>query len=165
MPSSRPRCQPSLRAATWKRVEGRAYLAAQAQSKRVWVDTKVDNIPNRYPHVDGIFDEASDFQRHVHDIYVELIHGRRRDIFQIFFKRHVRLQPNGHVEDLAGDIIVMRISARDEKAVVNARRGDKVIMDYILECVADRLKRFQGPQRTRLPAMLTLERDRAFRRR
>nr|GAT50326.1 predicted protein [Mycena chlorophos] len=135
MPFTRPRCRLSPRSREglkWKHIQARAYLVSQATPKRISIDTKVDNIPARYALVEPAFGDDSNFQSYIHDFRVQLDHGRNRDLFQIFMKRHVRLQPNGNVADVFGDLIVMRVSSQDETAVVNARAGDERMMDFVI---------------------------------
>ncbi|KAF7320674.1 Fungal-trans domain-containing protein [Mycena chlorophos] len=111
----------------------RAYLTSQATPKCLSIDTKVDNLPARYAHVEAAFGDDSNFQSYIHDFKVHLHHGPKVDVFQIFVKRHVRLLPNAHIADVKGDLVVMRVSNQAGLGVVNARAGDSRLMDFVVE--------------------------------
>lgn len=54
------------------------------------------------------------------------------DIFHVFFKRHKRLTLNEH-RNIQGDVAIMRVSQKCVDSVVNLRRGDVQLADFLLE--------------------------------
>ncbi|KAJ6540097.1 hypothetical protein B0H10DRAFT_2245296 [Mycena sp. CBHHK59/15] len=90
-------------------------------------------------------------QAHVHDTAVMVTHrdaNRRLKFsrFRLFYKRHARLSPNRRL-DMKGDFLVMRVASRNYLSVVNMRRSDAELADFILQSLAEKLRAFQGPKR------------------
>lgn len=74
-------------------------------------------------------------QPFVHDTAVIVGQGgREKAFFRIFYKRHVRLPLNDALPGLGvqGDILVMRVGARNSQAIVNMRSGDAALADLIV---------------------------------
>lgn len=76
-------------------------------------------------------------QPHVHDVGVivqyrnakgRLIHSR----YRMFFKRHIDLPLNRRL-NVKGDIVIMRMAAKSFSSVVNLRRSDVEVADFIVE--------------------------------
>lgn len=84
----------------------------------------------RYPLVESMYPDA-DRQPWIHDFDVRLEHGRKLAHFRIFLKRGLKLTPNSHAADVVGDIVIMRLDARDGVSVVNARSTDLLVADYV----------------------------------
>ncbi|KAJ7027148.1 hypothetical protein C8F04DRAFT_1267290 [Mycena alexandri] len=107
----------------------------------------------RLPFVETVMGQSS-VQPCIHNVLV-LVHHKGADgrsaisKFRIFFKRHVRLPYNWRL-DLQGDIVVMRIASRSQSSVVNLRRSDNRIADFIVASLAEKLRVFQGPKRKQL---------------
>ncbi|KAJ7431764.1 hypothetical protein B0H11DRAFT_1941247 [Mycena galericulata] len=111
----------------------------------------------QYPDVESIMGEA-DIQPYVHDVSVFLIHrdpngrlkgsnGRLKgSSFRVFFKRHKRLSFNSR-SIARGDILIMRIAHRNQSSVVNMRRSDGKLGDFIVRSLGTSLREFQGPKR------------------
>lgn len=75
-------------------------------------------------------------QPYVHDVVVYVHHQAADGLsttskFQVFFKRHVHL-PHNEELDLKGDVVVMRVASRNQLSVVNMRRSDTKIADFIV---------------------------------
>ncbi|KAJ7122129.1 hypothetical protein C8R44DRAFT_735847 [Mycena epipterygia] len=101
----------------------------------------------RFPCMESVMNDYG-FQSHVHDIDVELWHGRSITRFRVFFKRHVRLPQNGYAP-VMGDIVIMRVSTSNLNSVVNMRSTDRSLSDFVL-------RSFQGPQRSRVRRVVKL---------
>ncbi|KAJ7087577.1 hypothetical protein B0H15DRAFT_781268, partial [Mycena belliarum] len=112
-------------------LRSRLYSTVSAAPTFTAVFTRSRTNPNglRFPCVESIFNHFG-LQPYIHDIEVELKHGRRTSIFRAFFKRHVRLPPNPTVA-IKGDLLLMRVGSRNENLVVNLRKGDRQLADYI----------------------------------
>ncbi|KAJ6599577.1 hypothetical protein B0H10DRAFT_1959022 [Mycena sp. CBHHK59/15] len=98
-------------------------------------------------------------QSHVHDVSVTVMHQPRRDgrrvfsTFRVFYKRHVRLSHNTRL-DVQGDVAIMRVASKNRQSVVNMRRSDREISDFIAAMIAPKLRAFQGPHRTPLTSQV-----------
>ncbi|KAJ6550114.1 hypothetical protein B0H19DRAFT_1264977 [Mycena capillaripes] len=115
----------------------------------------------QYPLVESNFSDAAR-QPWIHDFNVQLQHGHRVSRFCIFMKRGKALAPNACANILSGDVVIMRLAARDSTSVVNMRSTDSRIADYVFHVALERMSKFQSAQRTRLPKELIVERGRAF---
>lgn len=74
-------------------------------------------------------------QRHIHDVVVTVLRGRRSHRFNIFLKNHCLLPINPTVSAMIpgrqwkGDILVMRVGEA-VPGVVNTRGGDARLADF-----------------------------------
>ncbi|KAJ7813624.1 hypothetical protein B0H13DRAFT_1555357, partial [Mycena leptocephala] len=89
----------------------------------------------RLPFVETVMGHSS-AQPHIHDVVVFVHHqganGRTAiSRFRVFCKRHVRLPYNWRL-DLKGDVLVMRVASKSLSSVVNLRRSDAKIADFIV---------------------------------
>jgi hypothetical protein len=89
----------------------------------------------RLPFVENVMGHHS-LQPYVHDVVVYVHHQAADGLsttskFQVFFKRHVHL-PHNEELDLKGDVVVMRVASRNQLSVVNMRRSDTKIADFIV---------------------------------
>ncbi|KAJ7106726.1 hypothetical protein C8R44DRAFT_885990 [Mycena epipterygia] len=116
---------------------------------------------SQYPLVESNFSDAA-LQAWIHDFTVQLQHGKKVSRFRIFMKRGKALQPNACSNIVAGDVVIMRVAARDGKSVVNMRSTDSRVADYVFHAALERMSRFQSVSRTRLPKELIVKRGRAF---
>ncbi|KAJ6498489.1 hypothetical protein C8R47DRAFT_1068765 [Mycena vitilis] len=162
MPNSRTFVKPTPASSQTPDVflRARLYAASATVPRTISIHTRcrtTDPQDVRYPVVEGVLDGAC-IQPYVHDIPVELKHGRRTTHFRVFFKRHRYLADNALLH-LKGDLIVMRVSATNPDSVVNLRSGDFRLTDYVAKKTAAMLLPFQSPQRVRLPSRLTLVRS------
>jgi hypothetical protein len=101
----------------------------------VEIPTRIDpSTCYRYPFAEAFFDEPS-LQPYVHDCVVTVVIGRRRVSFAVFFKNHVRLQPNNSFPIksgllIRGDLVVMRVGVH--VPYVNFRGGDALLSDWVV---------------------------------
>ncbi|KAJ7435335.1 hypothetical protein B0H11DRAFT_1937639 [Mycena galericulata] len=116
---------------------------------------------SRYPLVESNFCDAAR-QPWIHDFNVQLRHGRKLSRFRIFMKRGKALTPNACANTIAGDVVIMRVAARDDTSVVNMRSTDSRIADYVFHAALECITKFQSAHRTRLPKELIVERAHAF---
>ncbi|KAJ7259350.1 hypothetical protein C8J57DRAFT_1233712 [Mycena rebaudengoi] len=91
------------------------------------------------------------FQAHIHDVAMFVHHQGANghtasSKFRVFFKRHARLPYNWRL-DLKGDIVIMRLESKSVSSVVNFRRSDAKIADFIIGSLAAKVRAFQGPKR------------------
>lgn len=84
----------------------------------------------RYPKVESFLDYPV-LQPYVHDIYIRVRYNRTTATFRIFFKRHMLLPLNPHL-NLQGDILVMRVASQNRHSVVNMRSIDTRLVDRAL---------------------------------
>ncbi|KAJ7100531.1 hypothetical protein C8R44DRAFT_888340 [Mycena epipterygia] len=113
-------------------LRSRLYSTSDALPTAIRVLTRCSstNLQDlRYPCVESVLDSAG-VQPHVHDIHVVFKHGRRITHFRAFFKRHVNLPANPHV-DIRGELLIMRIASHNDNSVVNIRPGDRKLADYV----------------------------------
>jgi hypothetical protein len=55
--------------------------------------------------------------------------------FMIFFKRHCKLRKNKTLQTqcfFQGDIVAMRIAAKNDSPVVNMRGRDTILLDWVI---------------------------------
>ncbi|KAJ7102636.1 hypothetical protein B0H15DRAFT_796057 [Mycena belliarum] len=116
---------------------------------------------SRYPLVESNFSDAAR-QPWIHDFIVRLEHGRKTTRLRIFMKRGQALTPNAYANSIKGDVIMMRVAARDCTSVVNMRSTDSRLADFVFQAALERMTKFQGVRRTRLPNELIIKRVRAF---
>ncbi|KAK6988826.1 hypothetical protein R3P38DRAFT_2572887 [Favolaschia claudopus] len=114
-----------------------SFSTSSASARRVQIATRSrDTQPqsNRFACVEFNMGH-SHFQSHIHDILVNLKHGRFRSRFRIFLKRHIRLPANA-VFDVKGDIIVMRVASENSNSLVHLRSSDAPLIRFIMrKCV------------------------------
>ncbi|KAJ7612056.1 hypothetical protein DFH06DRAFT_1147407 [Mycena polygramma] len=159
MPNSRTFLKPTP-PTHYVSLRSRLYAASATAPRTIAIQTRclsADPQDVRYPIVEGILDGVP-MQPHVHDVVVELKHGRRTTHFRVFFKRHRYLADNVLL-DIKGDLVVMRVSATNPGSVVNLRSGDSRLIDYVTKKIPATILPFQSPQRVRLPSRLTLVRS------
>lgn len=117
-----------------------AHVYSVQQGRR-WVEIPtLDNGNERDPMCTHTLDGPRT-QPYEHDCELQIIHGRRSDIFRIFCKNHILLKENETVKAIVGDeyrwrgsIVVMRAGKGEKKWVVNMRgRRDAVLADYALD--------------------------------
>ncbi|KAJ7809220.1 hypothetical protein B0H14DRAFT_3481596 [Mycena olivaceomarginata] len=94
---------------------------------------------------------------HVHDIAVTVRDGPNTSRFRVFFKRHVLLPASKSLR-IQGDLLVMRVASRNEHSVVNMRAGDCRLSAFVTRKIAKHIRKFQKPQRARMPRHVKLER-------
>ncbi|KAJ7135178.1 hypothetical protein C8R43DRAFT_1132728 [Mycena crocata] len=109
----------------------------------------------RFPCVESIM-SSMHLQPHTHDVLVALRHGSKTSTFKIFFKRHQTLTKNAVFVSVGGEILAMRVAARNNNSVVNLRTGDRRLMKYILTRLSASLEDFQSPRRRRLPSIIKM---------
>jgi hypothetical protein len=87
---------------------------------------------NRYPYVESLFEDPV-IQPYIHNCVVKLHDGSHNYHFMVFFKRHRRLRTNRTITGgvLRGDVVVMRIAARNDHSVVNMRERDTIVADWV----------------------------------
>jgi hypothetical protein len=85
----------------------------------------------RYPVVENVCHRDADRQPWIHDFDVTLEHGQKIASFRIFLKRGITLLPNKYSDAIVGDIVIMRLAARDGNKVVNVRSTDRPAANYI----------------------------------
>src|SRR5262245_13911304 len=92
----------------------------------------------RYPIVEGCLDSMQVGGR-IHDILVvvEDLQSGKCVKFMYFFRRGCHLPHNVFISGEArsvvlGDVVVMRIGSRFDAPVVNMRRGDAAIADWLV---------------------------------
>ncbi|KAJ7467387.1 hypothetical protein B0H11DRAFT_2239380 [Mycena galericulata] len=93
----------------------------------------------------------------IHDVPVTVLRrlpsGRVvLSVFRCYFKRHKRL-PHNHALNLKGDVLVMRVAAKNFFSVVNMRGSDREVADFVVAHLLQKLRDFQGPHRTRIRPM------------
>ncbi|KAJ7120070.1 hypothetical protein C8R44DRAFT_877545 [Mycena epipterygia] len=141
-------------------LRARVYCAGSPSPAFTSIHTRAlsaDPQATRFPCVESVMNDYG-FQPHVHDIDVELRHGRSITRFRVFFKRHVRLPQNGYAP-IMGDIVIMRVSTSNLNSVVNMRSTDRSLSDFVLRRVAHIISSFQGPQRSRVRRVVKLRDD------
>ncbi|KAJ7814092.1 hypothetical protein B0H14DRAFT_3477239 [Mycena olivaceomarginata] len=110
----------------------------------------------RYPVVENVCHRDADRQPWIHDFDVTLEHGQKIASFRIFLKRGITLLPNKYSDAIVGDIVIMRLAARDGNKVVNVRSTDRPAANYIFNEALQRMKDFQSKKRICLPPVLEL---------
>ncbi|KAJ7055420.1 hypothetical protein C8F01DRAFT_1258594 [Mycena amicta] len=151
---------------------GYHYSTRKNHPEFVPVDTTIESrAPDAIhaPNVDCKFVQADHHaQKYTHCYKVTVLHGRKRADLAIFFKRrHTQLKTPSLTRnkclDLWGDLLVMRLSARDGRTVVNLGYRDARLANFAVKGVLAKLQSFQDIARTRLPVRgITLRRARAF---
>ncbi|KAJ7077749.1 hypothetical protein C8R44DRAFT_896168 [Mycena epipterygia] len=162
MPDHRPYVRPTSSKIPLKQITARLY-SAHHPAALVPVPSRCSSTnpqDARLPFVETIMGQSS-VQPVIHDVVV-LVHHQGADgrsatsKFRIFFKRHVRLPYNWRL-DLKGDIVVMHVASKSLSSVVNLRRLDDKIADFIIASLAEKLRAFQGPKRKQLrPDLLVM---------
>ncbi|KAJ7105939.1 hypothetical protein C8R44DRAFT_745595 [Mycena epipterygia] len=122
---------------------------------------RADPHASRYPLVESNFSDTA-HQPWIHDFKVQLQHGKKVSRFRIFMKRGKALNANACANIIAGDVVIMRVAARDNKSVVNMRSTDSRVADYVFHAALECMKKFQSAPRTRPPKELIVKRARAF---
>ena len=122
-------------------IRGRLYSARCYKPQQVAVQTRADskNMANRYPHPECLLDDAA-VQPYIHNCDVHVHEGNHMYSFIMFFKRHCRLGFNNAILPIRGstrarfrgDILVMRLSVRNAKGVVNMRERDSILSDWVI---------------------------------
>ncbi|KAJ6543229.1 hypothetical protein DFH09DRAFT_1088922 [Mycena vulgaris] len=111
---------------------------------------------SRYPLVESNFSDAAR-QPGIHDFNVQLQHGKKVTRFRIFMKRGRALNANTCANNIAGDVVIMRVAARDIKSVVNMRSTDSRVADYVFHAAFECMTKFQSAPRTRPPKELIVK--------
>ncbi|KAJ7878718.1 hypothetical protein B0H13DRAFT_1892523 [Mycena leptocephala] len=162
MPSNRPYMKPTSNKNLHTFITARLYAAHRPPALVPVPARCASTNPQdaRLPFVETVMGHSST-QPHIHDVTV-FVHHRRPNgrsaisRFRVFCKRHVRLPYNWRL-DLKGDILVMRIASKSFSSVVNLRRSDAKIADFIVAKFAEKLRAFQGPRRKLLrPDLLVM---------
>ncbi|KAJ7050703.1 hypothetical protein C8F01DRAFT_1177878, partial [Mycena amicta] len=121
---------------------GYHYSTRKDRPEFVPVDTIIESrAPDavRAPNVDCKFVQADHHaQKHTHCYKVTVLHGRKRAHFAIFFKRgHTQLKTPALTRnkclDLWGDLLIMRLSARDGRTVVNMGYRDARLAKFAVK--------------------------------
>ncbi|KAJ7163650.1 hypothetical protein C8R46DRAFT_1221070 [Mycena filopes] len=147
-----------------KEIRSRHYSTIHQAPRFTSTPTQIErSVPNasRYPLVEANFSDAAS-QPWIHDFFVKLEHGGKISRFRVFVKRGKALNPNACADTIVGDVVLMRVAAHNNSAVVNMRSTDWRLADYAFEGCLQRISRFQSAQRTRLPKELIVRRLRAF---
>ncbi|KAG6913606.1 hypothetical protein DXG01_005612, partial [Tephrocybe rancida] len=71
-------------------------------------------------------------QPHVHDSYLRVRRGAYSALFRVFYKRHICLPKNPHIPPIRGDMVIMKVSARNQESVVNLGSYDGSLVDQAL---------------------------------
>ncbi|KAJ7807508.1 hypothetical protein B0H14DRAFT_3483164 [Mycena olivaceomarginata] len=139
-------------------VTARLYPASRKAPMAVQVHTHC-SAPNpqllRFACVESVLDDSA-VQSHVHDIAVTVRDGPNTSHFRVFFKRHVLLPASKSLR-IQGDLLVMRVASRNEHSVVNMRAGDCRLSAFVTRKIAKHIRKFQKPQRARMPRHVKLE--------
>ncbi|KAJ7769617.1 hypothetical protein DFH07DRAFT_954212 [Mycena maculata] len=148
-----------------RNIRSRHFSTSHNAARFAWTPTNIESsdLDTRYPLVEANFPDAAR-QPWLHDFVVELQHGKKASSFRVFIKRGTALPPNACDNTIVGDVIIMRVAASDATAtsVVNMRSTDAKIADYVFKASLQRISKFQGVKRTRLPKKLVLHRARSF---
>ncbi|KAJ7103949.1 hypothetical protein C8R44DRAFT_887437 [Mycena epipterygia] len=145
-------------------IRSRHYSTSHHAPRFAFTPTNIkrsDPDASRYPLVESNFSDAA-HQPWIHDFKVQLQHGKKVSCFRIFMKRGKALQPNACANVIAGDVVIMRMAARDSKSVVNMRSTDSRVADYVFHGALECMTKFQSATRTRPPKELILKRAYAF---
>ncbi|KAJ7046097.1 hypothetical protein C8F04DRAFT_1173060 [Mycena alexandri] len=131
---------------------------------------------HRYPRVEPHFESSAAEQPHIHSSLVLLKHGKKSDLFRVFYKRGMtRLSRNRctsraprNAARLVGEILFMRYTpGADSGEPISMQTCDAKKTDYIFNSPTfrERLADFQGPRRAKMPTkQLVVKRASAFRR-
>ncbi|KAJ3766233.1 hypothetical protein FB446DRAFT_826672 [Lentinula raphanica] len=105
----------------------------------------------RTPFVESRFVGWDDTQAHIHNIDVMY----RRCRYRVFFQRHQSL-PTNVVLGIQGDLVVMRVGAKNTENVVNARKGDSGRIRTLAQRIAPHLATFQFEEGRRIRPIIHL---------
>ncbi|KAJ7049879.1 hypothetical protein C8F01DRAFT_1348902 [Mycena amicta] len=134
------------------------FFSTQSASPRVTsIPTTIEHRgrhAHRFPLVEAVFEDGPS-QPWVHDFTLQVQHRRKTARFQVFLKRGCRLPPNPTFADVAGSVLVMRLSAHGGY-VVNIQARDKRLVEAALNRCAMYIDRFQSATRTRIPDIVVL---------
>ncbi|KAJ7475538.1 hypothetical protein B0H11DRAFT_1917718 [Mycena galericulata] len=129
MPNHRPYIRTPQTVSASKFLKARLYPAV---GRRSFVPVHVlcprsNPQQDRYPCVESVMDSAN-IQAFIHDVPVTVLRqlptGRViLSVFRCYFKRHKRL-PHNHALNLKGDVLVMRVAAKNFFSVMNMRGSD-----------------------------------------
>lgn len=114
-------------------IRSRLYSSYDANPRNILVHSRISPSPRgpRYPCVEDVLD-SSLIQSHIHDCFLRLSVHRHEVLFQIFFKRHVRL-PRNKMLSIKGDLLIMRVSMKNKGSVVNLRSSDVPLLDRSMQ--------------------------------
>ncbi|KAJ7064586.1 hypothetical protein C8F01DRAFT_1366888 [Mycena amicta] len=104
--------------------------------------------------VDTTIESRTPDAKHTHCYKVTVLHGRKRAHLAIFFKRgHTQLKTpsltRNQCLDLWGDLLVMRLSARDGRTVVNMGYRDARLAKFAVNGAGDENPNAQSDRRRR----------------
>ncbi|KAF7365943.1 hypothetical protein MVEN_00469700 [Mycena venus] len=133
-------------------LQARIFPAALTSSSPVSLHTRcLTHHPqcDRTPSVETVMDHQK-LQPFIHDFVLVVKHGSTHSHFRVFLKHHKRL-PQNRALGIQGDLLVLRVAAKNPDSVVNIRSSDRKRIDTILKKIVPHLVAFQGPKRKRLP--------------
>lgn len=84
----------------------------------------------RFPFLESVMNDQRT-QPYIHDCLVEVLEGRAKHFFRVFFKNHLFL-PLNKCGDFRGDAVIMRVGKHSPAAVVNMREKDIYLADFIM---------------------------------
>lgn len=128
-------------------IRSRLYSTVGLRPMQVTVRARCANRTRhatRYPFAESVFEDAA-VQPYIHNCIVKVHEGCNMYRFMIFFKRHCNLRLNKTLSTLStrclfrGDIVVMRVAARNEFSVVNMRERDTILADWVIPRLVQRL--------------------------
>ncbi|KAJ8482676.1 hypothetical protein ONZ45_g14867 [Pleurotus djamor] len=155
MPNQRKRISPQLAPI---RLRGRYFSidASTGQDCLITVDREEDNPQScRYPFVEGVMKDATGspyrvVQPYVHDIYLRSTIRRKKVVYRVFFKKHKRLPPNQALAGVLGEVVILRVAARNMDSVVNLRPSDKAVVDRLATRLLPELRQLQETKKREL---------------
>ncbi|KAJ7048456.1 hypothetical protein C8F01DRAFT_1267298 [Mycena amicta] len=134
------------------------FFSTQSASPRVTSIPTTIEYRGRHAHrfslVEAVFKDGPS-QPWVHDFTLQVQHRCKTARFQVFLKRGCCLPPNPTFADVAGSVLVMRLSAHGGY-VVNIQARDKQLVEAALNRCAMYIDRFQSATRTRIPDIVVL---------
>ncbi|KAJ6552408.1 hypothetical protein DFH09DRAFT_1319161 [Mycena vulgaris] len=151
----------AIRKCFLRELRSRHYSTSHYAPRFACTPTHIDPDASCYPLVESNFSDAA-HQPWFHDFKVQLQHGKKVSRFRIFMKRGKALNPNTCDNSIAGDVVIMRVTARDRESVVNMCSTDSRVADYIFHAALECMTQFQSTHRTRPPKELIVKRQRVF---
>lgn len=131
--TSNSRAQPSV-----AYLRSKLYAARETRPRIVTTPVRFDS-KNQYPLAEGMLDDSRT-QPYIHDCCITVYEGNFVYRYRAFFKRHCLLPVNSAIEGIGsncvapfrGDILVMRVSMRDN-AYVHFRERDSALANFLVK--------------------------------